>query len=207
LLGVIEDRLDDFITTPANATSVSGNVAEGQQALMSGISGYARWAKSERVLDAVERASQGSNFSSSLKSEFSKLANNPNQAKLFNAEERAAIANIAKGGANSTALEVLGALGPSSLTKAGAVRALLPAAVGGYGYATQDPTAMAFGAGMAGAGAGARGLQNFMSRGYANELAASMRRGDVRAPMSAFTTDVAGRTIPQTLMYAPPVTE
>jgi len=207
LLGIVEDRLDDFITSPANATSVSGNVAEGQQALMSGISGYARWAKSERVLDAVERASQGNNFSSALKSEFGKLANNPNQAKLFNAEERAAIANIAKGGANSTALEVLGALGPSNIFKPSTVRAVLPAAVGGYGAYTQDPTMMAFGAGLAGTSAGAKGLQNFMSRGYANELAAAMRRGDVRAPMSAFTTDVAGRTIPQTLMFAPPVTE
>lgn len=207
LIGVIEDRLDDFITTPANAGAVGGNVAEGQQALMSGIAGYSRWAKSEDILRAVDRASQGANFSTALKNEFGKIANSPNRLKYFNPEERAAIANIAEGGANSTALQFLGALGPSSLTKSSAVRALLPVAVGGYGYATQDPAAMAFGAGLAGTGASARGLQNFMARGYANELAAAMRRGDVRAPMSAFTTDVAGRTVPQTLMYAPPVTE
>ena len=207
LIGVIEDRLDDFITTPANAASTAGNVAEGQQALMSGISGYSRWAKSEDILRAVDRASQGGNFSASLKSEFTKIANNSNKLKFFNPEERAAITNIAEGGANSTALQFLGALGPSNLSKASMARALLPTAVGGYGAYTQDPTMMAFGAGLAGTGAGARGLQNFMSRGYANELAAAMRRGDVRAPMSAFTTDVAGRTIPQTLMFAPPVTE
>lgn len=207
LLGVIEDRLDDFITTPANAAATTGGVAEGQQALMNGIAGYSRWAKSEDILRAVDRASQGDNFSSALKSEFAKIANNPNRARYFNAEERAAIADIAKGGANSTALQFLGALGPSNISKASMVRAVLPAAVGGYGVYTQDPTAVAFGAGLAGTGASARGLQNFMSRGYANELAAAMRRGDVRAPMSAFTTDVAGRTIPQTLMFAPPVTE
>ena len=207
LIGVIEDRLDDFITTPANAASTAGNVAVGTQALMSGISGYSRWAKSEDILRAVDRASQGGNFSASLKSEFTKIANNSNKLKFFNPEERAAITNIAEGGANSTALQFLGALGPSNLSKASMARALLPTAVGGYGAYTQDPTMMAFGAGLAGTGAGARGLQNFMSRGYANELAAAMRRGDVRAPMSAFTTDVAGRTIPQTLMFAPPVTE
>jgi len=207
LIGVIEDRLDDFITTPANAATTAGNVAEGQQALMSGIGGYARWAKSEDILRAVDRASQGSNFSLALKNEFSKISNSPNRIKYFNPEERAAIANIAEGGANSTALQFLGALGPSNISKASMVRSVLPAAVGGYGAYTQDPTMMAFGAGLAGTGAGARGLQNFMSRGYANELAASMRRGDVRAPMSALTTDVAGRTIPQTLMYAPPITE
>ena len=207
LLGVIEDRLDDFITTPANAAAITGNVAEGQQALMGGIAGYSRWKKSEDILKAVDRASQGENFSSALKNEFKKISNSPSQLRYFNPEERAAISNIAEGGANSTALSFLGALGPSSWTKSSAVRALLPTAVGGYGAYTQDPTMMAFGAGLAGTGAGARGLQNFMSRGYANELAASMRRGDVRAPMSAFTGDVAGRTIPQALMYAQPTTE
>lgn len=207
LIGVIEDRLDDFITTPANAAATAGNVAEGQQALMNGIGGYSRWAKSEDILRAVDRASQGGNFSAALKNEFGKIANSPNRLRYFNPDERAAIANIAEGGANSTALQFLGALGPSNISKASMMRAVLPAAVGGYGAYTQDPTMVAFGAGLAGTGAGARGLQNFMSRGYANELAAAMRRGDVRAPMSAFTTDVAGRTIPQTLMYAPPVTE
>lgn len=207
LLGAIEDRLDDFITTPANAVATTGNVVEGQQALMNGIGGYSRWAKSEDILRAVDRASQSDNFSSALKTEFGKIANNSNRLRYFNPEERAAITNIAEGGANSTALQFLGALGPSNISKASMMRAVLPAAVGGYGAYTQDPTMVAFGAGLAGTGASARGLQNFMSRGYANELAAAMRRGDVRAPMSAFTTDVAGRTIPQTLMYAPPVTE
>lgn len=207
LIGVIEDRLDDFITTPANATAATGNVAEGQQAFMNAIAGYSRWAKSEDILKAVDRASKKENFSSALKNEFSKISNSPTKLRYFNDEEREAIANIAKGGANSSALQFLGALGPSGFNKASAVRSILPTAVGGYGAATDNPTAMAFGAGMAGAGAGARGLQNFMSRGYANELAAAMRRGDVRAPMSAFVTDVAGRTVPQTLMFAPPVTE
>jgi hypothetical protein len=208
LLGVIQNRLDDFITTPTNATAAAGSVAEGQQALMGGIAGYSRWAKSEDILEAVDRASKNKNFSAALKSEFTKIANNPNKLKFFNPEERAAITNIAEGGANSSALQLIGALGPSNLSsRANIVRAILPTAVGGYGMYTQDPTAIAFGAGLAGAGAGAKGLQNFMSRGYANELAASMRRGDVRAPMSAFTRDVAGRTVPQTLMYAPPITE
>jgi len=207
LIGVIEDRLDDFITTPMNATAATGNVAEAQQAFTDAIAGYSRWAKSEDILKAVDRASKKENFSSALKSEFGKISNSPTKLRYFNDEEREAIANIAKGGANSSALQFLGALGPSGFTKASAVRSILPTAVGGYGAATDNPTAMAFGAGMAGAGAGARGLQNFMSRGYANELAAAMRRGDVRAPMSAFATDVAGRTIPQTLMFAPPVTE
>jgi hypothetical protein len=207
LLGVIQDRLDDFITTPTNAAATVGNVAEGQQALMNGIAGYSRWAKSENILGAVDRASQGNNFSSALKNEFKKISNSPSQLRYFNPEERAAIANIAEGGANSTALSFLGALGPSNVSKASLIRTVLPTAVGGYGMYTQDPTMMAFGAGLAGAGAGAKGLQNFMSRGYANELAASIRRGDVRAPMSAFTGDVAGRTIPQALMYAQPTTE
>jgi peroxiredoxin family protein len=121
LIGVIEDRLDDFITTPANAATTAGNVAEGQQALMSGISGYARWAKSEDILRAVDRASQGGNFSSALKNEFSKISNSPNRIRYFNPEERAAIANIAEGGANSTALQFLGALGPSNISKASMV--------------------------------------------------------------------------------------
>jgi hypothetical protein len=207
LIGVIEDRLDDFITTPMNATAATGNVAEAQRAFTDAIAGYSRWAKSEDILKAVDRASKKENFSSALKSEFGKISNSPSKLRYFNDEEREAIANIAKGGANSSALQFLGALGPSGFNKASAVRSILPTAVGGYGAATDNPTAMAFGAGMAGAGAGARGLQNFMSRGYANELAAAMRRGDVRAPMSAFATDVAGRTIPQTLMFAPPVTE
>ena len=208
LIGAIEDRLDEFITTPANAVATTANAAEGQQALMNGIGGYARWAKSEDILRAVDRASQGGNFSTTLKSEFGKIANSPNRLRYFNPEERAAITNIAEGGANSAALQLLGTLGPSNLSsKANIARAILPTAVGGYGAYTQDPTMLAFGAGLAGAGAGARGLQNFMSRGYANELAAAMRRGDVRAPMSAFTTDVAGRTVPQTFMHAPPVTE
>jgi hypothetical protein len=207
LLGVIQDRLDDFITTPTNATAATGNVAEAQQALMGGIAGYSRWAKSESILKAVDRASKKENFSSALKSEFGNISNSPSKLRYFNEEERAAIANIAKGGANSSALQFLGALGPSGFNKSSAVRSILPTAVGGYGAATDNPTAMAFGAGMAGAGAGARGLQSFMSRGYANELAAAMRRGDVRVPMNTFVTDVAGRTIPQTLMFAPPVTE
>jgi hypothetical protein len=206
LLGVIQNRLDDFITTPTNATAAAGSVAEGQQALMGGIAGYSRWAKSEDILEAVDRASQKKNFSAALKSEFGKITNSPSRLRYFNPEERAAIANIAEGGANSTALQFLGSFSPG-FTKSGAIRSVLPAAMGGYGYATDNPTAMAFGAGTAGIGMGARGLQNFMSRGYANELAAGMRRGDVRAPMNAFITDVAGRTVPQALIYAPPTTE
>jgi hypothetical protein len=105
--------------------AVSKLSAEGQEALTKfpairdAMTGYANSRKSELVQKTLEDAKRKApNFSASgyenaIRTEFRHIATNTEKMALFNATERAAIDNIAKGGFGANALRFLGRFAPT----------------------------------------------------------------------------------------------
>jgi hypothetical protein len=202
LIRGIVDKVDEFITTPTNAT-VGGNFAEGSKALMDGISGYSRLMKGEDILGLVDSAARKpGNFANALRREFDRLANSSTRMRYFTPDEQEAIRAAAKGGTTDSALNLISQLAPRGSWGGTIARATIPTGMLGYGAATGDPTVAGIGAGLAATGAGAAGMRNLLASARARDLAASMRRGDVQAPSNAFLTGIAGRTVPQSIMYS-----
>lgn len=195
----MRDALDDYLTNPANMTAPG---VSGQQ-LMEGIGTYARLMKSERIMDIAERAAQNSStpFASSVRTQFKQLAQNPKQLAKFTPDEQETIRAIARGASESTVLNFLSKMVPS-FSVSGAVRTAAPAMVGGYGYSTGSPELMALGGGLAAAGLGARGFRNVMANQTVNQLAAGIRRGDVRPPVFTPAFEIGTRAIPQAVIEA-----
>lgn len=198
----IRDRLDEYISTPANVQLAGGDPAAGQQ-LLQGISTYSRSRRSEEILNIIDKASRNSStpFASSVRAQFKQIANSPRRLNRFTPEERDNIRAIASGSSESQILKFVASLTPGAT---GVFNAVAPLAAGGLTYAgTQNPVAAAAaGLGMYGAGRGAQMLQNAMAQRAANQLAGGIRRGDVVAPTFTPASAIAGRVAPQVLMNA-----
>jgi hypothetical protein len=203
LIGGIVDNLDDFIANPRNATfSPAADVTSASNTLKGAISDWRRLSSSSQIEDLIERASrvEGTPFASALRTQFRTLANNPARMRRFDEAERETIKAIAEGATSSATLKAVSKLSPS-LSAANMVRGgLLAAGTGAIAPAT-IPYALTA-AGLAGAGATARGARNYFARGEANALAAAMLRGDVRAPVITPTGEMFQRGIPQAIMQA-----
>ena len=201
MISQIIDKLDDFTTTPKNASfSAAADVTEASKQLLSSIADWSKLAKSNRIETLIDRASRMKMpFSQALQSQFNTLVNNPGKFNRFSSEERAAIKAIAAGQNESGTLKFLSQLAPS-LKLRDVVRTATPGAIGAAGYMTGSLPLMATAATMSAAGYGARAARNALAGGEANALAAAMRRGDVRAPMNVTTQEMLRRVPPQMLM-------
>jgi hypothetical protein len=195
----MRDQLDDYLTTPANMSAPN----LGGEQLMEGIGTYSRLMKSDRILEIAEKAAQNQTgtFASSVRTQFKQLAQNPKQLARFTPDEQETIRAIAKGASENAVLQFMSQMAPS-ISLSGAVRAAVPAMVGGYGYMSGSPELMALGGTLGAAGLGARGLRNVMANQTVNQLAAGIRRGDVRPPMFTPALEIGARAVPQALIEA-----
>lgn len=174
MAGRIIDELDDYAESIGSKDLTTGS-PEAFAALKEARNLYSRKAKGEVIQELVRRAEiSAPNFSASgvenaLRTEFRGLAKNKNRMRRFNAEERAAIERVAKGGPMENALRMLGKFAPTGFFST-AFGGILTGATGGVGAIVPA------------AGAAARYGATRITR--ANALAAEeiMRRGPAPKP-------------------------
>jgi hypothetical protein len=118
LAGQIVDEIDDFIDN-LSEKDVNAGDPKAAAAFKEARGLYSRKKKAEEIQQLIHRAELSTpNFSASgmenaLRTEFRVLAKNEKKMRRFNAEERAAIEKVAKGGSTENALRMLGKFAPT----------------------------------------------------------------------------------------------
>lgn len=216
---ILKDRLDDFVDAPPQGAVVSGDAQAGSQALAEARDANTRLRKSELIDSLIRNAElsapnfSGSGMENALRTEFRRIAKNEKQMRLFTQAERAAIEDVAKGGAVTNLLRMVGKFAPTGVVSGGlsggagfGLGAMLGGPVGGGIGAVALPTI----------GAAARGGATVLTRGAASRAGNVMRGGKEGAtvgkrlgylletygdklsaadPSAAFAVDMARRTI------------
>jgi hypothetical protein len=172
----IVDTIDKYAETLGTKDISAGNPA-AVSALKEARNLWSRARKADVIDDIMERAELSApNFSASgmenaIRTEFRSLAKNERKMRMFNAEERAAIKRVAKGGPIENTLRMLGKFAPTGVVStAGSI---------GAGLMTAGPVgavALPVGGAVARYGASKMTLRNAQR---AQEL---MRRGPLPKP-------------------------
>lgn len=208
----IVNGLDDLVSDARNATFASGaDVTQASQTLKGAISDWRRLDKSDRIERLIERASLNSSgpnttttFADSLRTQFRTLANNPSQLNRFEPAEREAIRRLAAGADESVTLQMLSRLAPSmqlrDLVRVGTMTG--GGALAAHTFGASPLTTALVAGGLTGTGLTARAARNYFAGVDANALAAAVRRGDVKLPMTIPAMEAAQRGIPQAIMQA-----
>ena len=106
---MVIDRIDDFIDS-VDLKSTGG--ARAGQLYGEARSLWSRARKGELIAEAMEKAkNQASGFENGLRTQFRALLNNKRKMRGFNAEEKAAIAQIVRGGPTENIMKQLGKFG------------------------------------------------------------------------------------------------
>lgn len=141
-------HIDDLVTNPQRGDVLTGNAREGASALLEARHAWRRLSKADAIDDAVARARRQSertgsngNIDNAMRQKISAILDNPNRARGFTAEERAAMERIVRGGRGQDALRLIGKLSPSGN---GLMMALQSGAAGASGGMTLPAAAVGF---------------------------------------------------------------
>jgi len=144
---IIRDKLDDYVENLKPGDALAGDVTKATEALTQARPLWAKMRKGEQIERLIERAGNragqfsGSGYENALRTEFRNLAQNEKRLARFNAQEQAAIKDVAKGSATGNALRFIGKFAPRGVVSA--------ALSGGAGFAAGGPvgSALLMGAG------------------------------------------------------------
>lgn len=145
LAGKVVDHIDNLMENLTDKDVVAGS-PEQALALKEARGYYSRLKKSETISELFRRAElsapnfSGSGMENALRTEFRSLAKNDRRMRRFNAEERAAIEKVAKGGSVENILRQIGKLAPTGVVSAG-TGAMAGAFIGGPVGAAAVPIA------------------------------------------------------------------
>lgn len=187
LLDRMITAIDDFVLDPA-APIMSGNLAAGQAALAEGRRLSLASRKSTTINEAIDSAAisagmrQGnpSSQQGAMANAFRVLANDADKMRMFTAEERRLIEEVAGGAWTENTLRQLGRLAPGNLLSMGGI---IPAAAGiGGAYAAGGLPAAA---GAAAAGEVGGRLSSSMTRQNAALVDALSRSSGAAGPNAA----------------------
>lgn len=164
--GDIVDHIDEYVDNLSDSELTSGK-AKDAAALKEARALYTRKRKAEDIDRLIRRAEYSpSGFENGLRIEFRALAKNDRRFNRFNAEEKAAIDKVAKGGVAENALRLLSKAAPTGIVSGGLSS--------GAGFAFGGPVgAVALPA----AGMAARVGAKALTTRNANAAATLMRRG------------------------------
>lgn len=178
MVKALDDLIDDFASNLKPGQTTSGDAAAAASFLSKAREVRSRGYQTETLENAIEaagnRAKQGDSpraVASALRSEFSKIVNNPRRLAKFDAETQKAIKSVANGTFTRNTFAALGKIAPSARLFGMQVPFL------GVG-ATYSPTMAGILAASQGAGMAARGAANVMSQKAAN--AALLRASGVK---------------------------
>lgn len=182
--GEMTDALDNFITDPNNASTVSKiamNVPEVTKTFQDAINQYRMMSRSSEIEQAISRAAQKSDFGSAIQTQMRRIADNPTRLNRFSPDQRAAISSIAAGEFAPGVVSGLSKFAPS-MSLPGMVKGLAEGGIGAAGVALGNPAvAMGMG-GLVASGLASQGLRNMMARGAARNIATATRGGQLIAP-------------------------
>lgn len=169
MIKALDDLIDDFASNLQPGQTTSGDAAAAASFLSQARNVRARAYQTETLENAIEaannRAKQGDNpraLASALRSEFSKIVNNPRRLAKFDASTQKAIKDVANGTITRNTLAAIGKIAPSSRIFGMQIPFL------GVG-ATYSPGTAATLAALQTGGMAARGGANVMSKRAANE--------------------------------------
>jgi hypothetical protein len=178
MVKALDDLIDDFASNLKPGQTTSGDAAAAASFLSQARAVRSRGYQTETIENAIEaannRAKQGDSpraFASALRSEFSKIVNNPRRLAKFDAETQKAIKSVANGTITRNTFAALGKIAPSARLFGMQVPFL------GVG-ATYSPATAGTLAALQGTGMVARGAANAMSKKAAN--AALLRASGVK---------------------------
>ena len=149
LARIVVDKIDDFVERMSYRDVSAGNPAAGAAAITEARGLWRTASKAEAIEGLIEKATlkagqySGSGFENALRTVFRQFASNPKAIRTFNAEERAAIQKVAKGGPFENVSRFLGKMAPTGIVS-GALSGGSGYAMGGYPGAA---TVMTLGAG------------------------------------------------------------
>lgn len=181
MAGKILSYIDDAMTSLTPDDVVQGNTAEAVALLKQGQGLWKVQAKSQLIDDLVQqaqrqaaRSNSGGNLQNTLKQKLSTILDKPKLARMFTAEEKAAIEKIVRGNFGTDTLRIIGRLAPSSNSW---LPIILGAGPGGYAVGGLAGTAAAIGVPAVGSMAKAAGTA--LTRGAVNRLSETVRSGAI----------------------------
>lgn len=117
----MRDRIDDFVMGLGADDVLTGNAAQGVEALTKARGLWAKASKAAQIEEAIRRAKirqhqfSGSGYENALRTEFRQIAMNPKRFRMFNESEREAILKVVEGGKVENALRLFGKLAPTGI--------------------------------------------------------------------------------------------
>jgi hypothetical protein len=117
IAGIVQDRLDDFVSKAGPADILAGNAPLAVSELQNARKLWSQASKSDQIETLIDRAKiSAPNFSASgmenaLRTEFRSLAKNERKMRLFTDDEQDAIRKVAMGDLPVNALRELGRFG------------------------------------------------------------------------------------------------
>jgi hypothetical protein len=124
LLKAMKGDLDSYVANLKPTDALWGDVAGASVSLRQGIEKYSRAAAAQEIDDIIQAARArsgqyvGPNLDKALRTEFSKIARNPDELRRFVPEGRAAIQEFVKGGPLRNILKFVGKFSPSGVIPA-----------------------------------------------------------------------------------------
>lgn len=162
LATILTNKFDEFWENPANALpGFEGGIAQGAGSLRSAIDRTHELFQDRVVSSIVKKAESASDFSASLKKQFSKIAEDDKKIGRFTPDQQAIIRDIAEGNTTSPWVSELAALAPG-------LRGRKVASIGEAALAFSHPY---IAGGIAFAGKGAQLAANRAARQAVNRLA------------------------------------
>ena len=171
------DHIDNVIDTLSPSEVVAGDAAKGAEALKSARDNWKRAAKSDIIDEAVTKAENrasstgtGGNTENAIRQNLRAILDNPKRARMFSAEERAAIVKVVRGGKVQDILRLVGTLSPD--------KGFMNLVAGGAAVLSGNPAMMAIPL----AGSAARTLSEALNARNVRNLSETVRSGGSNAP-------------------------
>lgn len=119
LASMLVDRIDEFVATPQNVASATGDAALASASLSEMRRNWSRMKRAEMLDEALERAERraastgsGGNVENAIRQNVRAILDNPKKRRGFSKEEIAALEDVVRGGSVRHALRLLGKIAP-----------------------------------------------------------------------------------------------
>lgn len=166
---MMRNKLDEFVTNAQIGKDILAGDQGGIEALKNARKLYSQASKSDTIEELINKASMAEgSFATNLKSQFRRLANREASMRFFTKPEQDAIRQIAKGTMTDNTLSFLASFAPGKDLRSWVSTGMQGAAAAAAGNPWMAALSI-------GAGAGAKGARNLISKKAATSLSQQVR--------------------------------
>jgi hypothetical protein len=125
IAGIIQSKLDDFVSNAGPNDITGGNLSVAIPALQNARKLWSQASKADTIETLMDRAKlsapnfSGSGMENAIRTEFRALAKNDKKMRLFSDDEQEAIRKVAMGGPIENAARMLGKFAPTGVVSSG----------------------------------------------------------------------------------------